>query len=33
MHERDSLQLALFIAGLIAIPPLLGKFLARVFAV
>jgi K+-transporting ATPase ATPase A chain len=32
MHERDFLQLALFIAGLIAITPPLGKFMARVFA-
>src|SRR6202171_4109362 len=32
MHERDFLQLALFIAGLVAITPPLGKFLARVFA-
>jgi K+-transporting ATPase ATPase A chain len=32
MHERDFLQLALFVAGLIAITPPLGKFLARVFA-
>jgi potassium-transporting ATPase potassium-binding subunit len=32
MHERDFLQLGLFIAGLIAITPPLGKFMARVFA-
>jgi K+-transporting ATPase ATPase A chain len=33
MHdERDFLQLALFIAGLVAITPPLGKFMARVFA-
>ena len=32
MHERDFLQLALFIAGLVAITPPLGRFLARVFA-
>ena len=32
MHERDFLQLALFIAGLVAITPPLGGFLARVFA-
>jgi K+-transporting ATPase ATPase A chain len=32
MHERDFLQLALFIAGLVAITPPLGIFLARVFA-
>jgi potassium-transporting ATPase potassium-binding subunit len=32
MHERDFLQLALFIAGLAVITPPLGKFLARVFA-
>jgi K+-transporting ATPase ATPase A chain len=32
MHQRDFLQLALFIVGLIAITPLLGTFMARVFA-
>src|SRR5438876_10765704 len=32
MHERDFLQLALFILGLVAITPPLGKFMARVFA-
>jgi K+-transporting ATPase ATPase A chain len=32
MHQRDFLQLALFIVGLIAITPPLGKFMARVFA-
>lgn len=32
MHARDFVQLALFIAGLIAITPLLGRFLVRVFA-
>jgi potassium-transporting ATPase potassium-binding subunit len=32
MHERDFLQLALFIAGLAAITPPLGRFLARVFS-
>jgi K+-transporting ATPase ATPase A chain len=32
MHERDFLQLALFIAGLVVITPPLGKFMARVFA-
>lgn len=32
MHERDFIQLALFIAGLIVITPLLGRFMARVFA-
>lgn len=32
MHERDFLQLALFIAGLVAITPPLGKLLAREFA-
>ena len=32
MHERDFLQLALFIAGLVAITPPLGKFMARVFS-
>jgi len=32
MHERDFLQLALFIVGLVAITPPLGKFMACVFA-
>ena len=32
MHARDFGQLALFIAGLIAITPLLGRFMVRVFA-
>jgi K+-transporting ATPase ATPase A chain len=32
MHGRDFVQLALFIGDLVAITPLLGKFLARVFA-
>jgi K+-transporting ATPase ATPase A chain len=32
MHERDFLQLALSIAGLVAITPPLGRFMARVFA-
>jgi K+-transporting ATPase ATPase A chain len=32
MHERDFFQLALFILGLVAITPALGKFMARVFA-
>jgi K+-transporting ATPase ATPase A chain len=32
MHERDFLQLALFIAGLVIITPPLGRFMARVFA-
>jgi K+-transporting ATPase ATPase A chain len=31
MHERDFFQLALFILGLVAITPPLGKFMARVF--
>ncbi len=32
MHARDFAQMALFIAGLVAITPLLGKFMARAFA-
>ncbi|MEP6811139.1 MAG: potassium-transporting ATPase subunit KdpA [Chthoniobacterales bacterium] len=32
MHGRDWIQLALFIGGLVAITPPLGKFMARVFA-
>jgi len=32
VHARDFGQLALFIAGLIAITPLLGRFMVRVFA-
>ncbi len=32
MHPRDWLQLGLFIGGLIAITPLLGSFLVRVFS-
>ncbi len=32
MHERDFIQLALFIAGLVIITPPLGRFMARVFA-
>src|SRR6202048_3375908 len=32
MHARDFLQLTLFVAGLIAITPPLGRFMARVFA-
>jgi K+-transporting ATPase ATPase A chain len=32
MHERDFVQLALFIAGLITITPPLGRFMTRVFA-
>jgi len=31
MHARDFVQLALFIAGLVAITPVLGRFLLRVF--
>src|ERR1700736_4990877 len=32
MHARDFVQLTLFVAGLIAITPPLGRFLVRVFA-
>ncbi|MDQ2918998.1 MAG: potassium-transporting ATPase subunit KdpA, partial [Verrucomicrobiota bacterium] len=32
MHTRDFLQLALFVGGLVAITPPLGRFMARVFA-
>jgi K+-transporting ATPase ATPase A chain len=32
MHARDFVQLTLFVAGLIAITPPLGRFMARVFA-
>jgi potassium-transporting ATPase potassium-binding subunit len=32
VHARDFGQLALFVAGLIAITPLLGRFMVRVFA-
>jgi len=32
MHARDFVQLAIFIAGLIAVTHLLGRFLVRVFA-
>jgi potassium-transporting ATPase potassium-binding subunit len=32
MHARDFAQLALFVAGLIAITPPLGRFMVRVFA-
>jgi len=32
VHARDFLQLVLFIAGLVAITPVLGRFLTRVFA-
>jgi K+-transporting ATPase ATPase A chain len=32
VHERDFFQLALFILGLIALTPPLGKFMVRVFA-
>jgi K+-transporting ATPase ATPase A chain len=32
MHARDFGQLALFVAGLVAITPPLGRFMARVFA-
>ena len=32
MHARDFVQLTLFVAGLIAITPPLGQFMARVFA-
>ena len=32
MNERDFLQLALYLAALIALTPLLGKYLAHVFS-
>jgi K+-transporting ATPase ATPase A chain len=32
VHARDFAQLALFVAGLVAITPPLGRFMARVFA-
>lgn len=32
MNTRDFLQLALFVVGLVAITPPLGRFLARVFS-
>lgn len=31
MHERDFLQLALYLGALVAVTPLLGAFMARVF--
>ena len=31
MNERDFLQLALFLGTLLALTPLLGKYMARVF--
>src|SRR6478609_6585250 len=32
MNERDLLQLALFVAGLVVLTPLLGGFMARLFS-